>query len=150
MKNLEQTPGAHTVLPPHRDAHLVGHSAHDASHAMRALIAALPSAHSGADGGIDFAATPPALLATVADSAELTAAGLGRGLSAVGNLIPYAAPEMGDGTVSADTIEALGWLITELGDMAAACLVLATRCRRQCAGGTGSGTAAKRGGGPGL
>jgi hypothetical protein len=109
------------------------YSPHEASHAMRALFAALPSASPDASGGIDFAATSPALLATVADYAEITATGLGLGLSAVGNLIPYAAPEMGDGTVSSDTIETLGWLITELGDTAAACLVLATSCRRQCA-----------------
>jgi hypothetical protein len=97
---------------------------------MRALVRALPSAHAFPEGGIDFEATPAALLASLADNAEVTAAGLSRGLSAVGNLIPYAAPELGDGTISADTIEALGWLMTELGDMAAACLVLATLCRR--------------------
>lgn len=115
-----------------RDARLMRFTPHESSHAMRALFDALPLAHTGGDGRIDFAATSPALLATVADYAEVTANGIGLGLSAVGNLIPYAAPEMGDGTVSSDTIEALGWLITELGDMAAACLVLATLCRRQC------------------
>jgi hypothetical protein len=119
------------------DAILMRYTQHEASHAMRALFDALPSTRTDGKGRIDFAATPPALLATVADYAEITATGIGLGLSAVGNLIPYAAPEMGDGTVSSDTIEALGWMITELGDMAAACLVLATLCRRHCAASPG-------------
>ena len=38
--------------------------------------------------------------------------------------------------VGADSVEALGWLIAELGDMTAYCLVLAAECRRDpsCAG----------------
>ena len=118
------------ATPAERDWLLMRLTPHQASHAMRALIDALPSVRASADGRIDFASTPVALLSQVADNAEVTAAGISLGLSAVGNLIPYAAPEMGDGTIGSDTIEALGWLMTELGDMAAACLVLASQCRQ--------------------
>jgi hypothetical protein len=120
------------ATPAERDSLLMRLTPHEASHAMRALIDALPAAHTHPDGRIDFASTPVALLSKVADNAEVTAAGISLSLSAVGNLIPYAAPEMGDGTISSDTIEALGWLMTELGDMAAACFVLATQCRQHC------------------
>ena len=123
------------ATPAERDWLLMRLTPHQASHAMRALIDALPAAHTHPDGSIDFASTPVALLSQVADNAEVTAAGISLSLSAVGNLIPYAAPEMGDGTISSDTIEALGWLMAELGDMAAACLVLASQCRQHCAAG---------------
>jgi hypothetical protein len=116
-----------------RDALLARLARFDANHAMRALINALPSVRTCADGSIDFASTPVAVLIAVADNAEVTAACIGLGLSAVGNIIPYAAPEIGEGTISSDSIEALGWLLAELGDVAAACLVLGALCRQQCA-----------------
>jgi hypothetical protein len=38
-----------------------------------------------------------------------------------------------DGTISADCLEALGFLMSELGDMASGCMTLAAHCRRETA-----------------
>ncbi len=55
------------------------------------------------------------------------------GLGALGKLVALTAPEIDDGTVGSDSIEALGWLMSELGDVAAYCAVLSTT------GGAGDG-----------
>jgi hypothetical protein len=108
----------------------------DADRAMGALVDELPSLQMNENGAIDFTATPAVVLASIADKAQTTTAVIGLGLSAIGNLMACAAPEMEDGTISADTVEALGWLMAELGEMAAVCFVLATLCRQHgCAAG---------------
>lgn len=58
------------------------------------------------------------------------------GMAAIGLLLAHSSPIIEDGTVGADSVEALGWLITELSDMSTYCLVLAADCRRDpsCAG----------------
>lgn len=97
---------------------------------MRMLVELLPRMSIASCGDIDFASCPAALLASVAENAETTAALMGRGLSAVGCLMAYAAVEIEDGSISADSVEALGWLMAELGDIAAICFVLAAHCRQ--------------------
>lgn len=97
---------------------------------MRTLVQQLPGLAVGAGGDIDFANCPAALLASVAENAETTAALMGRGLSAVGCLMAYAAVEIEDGSITSDSVEALGWLMAELGDIAAVCFVLASHCRQ--------------------
>ena len=42
----------------------------------------------------------------------------------------HSAVVIDDGTVSSDTVEALGWLLAELGDLGAGLLVIAAHCRR--------------------
>ena len=97
---------------------------------MRTLVEQLPRLATGAGGDIDFTSCPAALLATVAENAETTAALMGRGLSAIGCLMAYAAVEIEDGSIASDSVEALGWLMAELGDIAAVCFVLSAQCRR--------------------
>lgn len=97
---------------------------------MRTLVEQLPRLTIGLGGDIDFANCPAALLASVAENAETTVALMGRGLSAVGCLMAYAAVEIEDGSITSDSVEALGWLMAELGDIAAVCFVLASQCRQ--------------------
>jgi hypothetical protein len=97
---------------------------------MRMLVEQLPRMTTCAAGGIDFANCSASLLANVAGNAETTAALMGRGLSAIGCLMAYAAVEIEDGSITSDSVEALGWLMAELGDIAAVCFVLASRCRQ--------------------
>jgi len=65
------------------------------------------------------------------------------GTSAVGQLMAYASVDIDTGELSQDAIEALGWLLAELGAGAAACMELAATCKRATAdnvkeiGGTG-------------
>jgi hypothetical protein len=52
------------------------------------------------------------------------------GMAAVGQLMAHSSPVIEDGTVGADSVESLGWLLSELGDLSGYCLVLASECRR--------------------
>lgn len=64
-------------------------------------------------------------------SAESVMAVCQNGMAALGQLLAHSSPVIEDGTVGADSVEALGWLIAELGDMTSFCLVLASECRRR-------------------
>lgn len=52
---------------------------------------------------------------------------------AIGHLMAQSAPELEDGTVSADTLEALGWLLAELGELGAQMTAVGMRCGRELA-----------------
>ncbi len=75
-------------------------------------------------------AIPHRLRAQLAESAETVMTVCQSGMAAVGQLIAHSSPVIEDGTVGADSVEALGWLIAELGDLSGYCLVLASECRR--------------------
>ncbi|WP_162594488.1 hypothetical protein [Variovorax sp. PBL-E5] len=79
---------------------------------------------------MDLRASSPILVREVADRAERAAQALNLGTAAIGAILPFAAPEIEDGTVAMGTVEALGWLLSELGEMGATLLVLAAACRR--------------------
>jgi hypothetical protein len=82
------------------------------------------------------AAIPTRLRVPLAESAETVMAVCQRGMAAVGQLMAHSSPVIEDGTVGADSLESLGWLIAELGDLSGYCLVLASECRRDnfCSG----------------
>jgi len=105
----------------------------DVARALPDLLAQLPRLVTDAAGSVDFAASDPAVLVKIADDAETAAGVISLGVAAIGNLIAYTAPEVEDGTVSSDTVEALGWLLAELGELAARCAVLGMHCRRETA-----------------
>lgn len=75
-------------------------------------------------------AIPHRLRAPLAESAEIVMAVCQNGMAAVGQLMAHSSPVIEDGTVGADSVESLGWLIAELGDLSGYCLVLAAECRR--------------------
>jgi hypothetical protein len=94
-------------------------------------------------GGIAFGGAPPTLLLTLASDAETTLSTIHQGLGAIGHLLAHSSPVIEDGTIGADSLEALGFLLAELGDLAAACMTLAAQCRRasqQAAGGSHEST----------
>jgi hypothetical protein len=97
---------------------------------MQELMVQLPRLHVDVTGAPDFLASSPSLLASIAESAEETAACINRGLSAIGCLIACSAPEIEDGTIAYDAVEALGWLFAELGAVTAECLGLVAHCRQ--------------------
>lgn len=97
---------------------------------LRDLLVRLPYLHATNDGGLDLLGSSPSLLLELAEDAECCVQALNLGIAAIGNILPYAAPEIEDGTVPMGTVEALGWLLAELGDVAAACGVLAAECRQ--------------------
>ena len=96
---------------------------------MQELLELLPNMAVNGQGEIDYAATHPDTLSAVAEHAASVASAINLGMSAVGTLMAYAAPECEDGTVSSDAIEAVGWLFAELGAATAVCIQLTSRCK---------------------
>lgn len=109
------------VQPPLRAEH---------ERALRDLLVRLPQLATDASGHPDFLASSPSLVLEIAEHAETTAKVINLGIAAVGNFLPYAAPEIEDGTIAMGTVEALGWLLAELSEVAASCLVLSAECRQ--------------------
>ncbi len=73
------------------------------------------------------------LLRSLAEDAEATMSSIHQGLGAVGHLLAHSAVPIEDGSIGADSVESLGFLMGELGDLAAACMKLAAHCRRAAA-----------------
>jgi hypothetical protein len=97
---------------------------------LRDLMVRLPQLVADKKGKLDLLASSPSLVLEVAERAETSVKAINMGIAAVGNLMPYAAPEIEDGTIAMGTVEALGWLLSELGELAATCMALAAECRQ--------------------
>ena len=97
---------------------------------LRDLMVRLPQLATTQGGKPDLLASSPTLLVELAEYAEDCVQAIALGIAAVGNIVPYAAPEIEDGTVPMGTVNALEWLLSELGEVAAACAVLAAECRQ--------------------
>jgi len=98
---------------------------------MRQLLSNLPKLPTTKDLSVDFPAADPALLLCIAEDAETLMAVMHLGVGAIGQMLAQSALAIEDGTTSADSLEALGFLMAELGDMAASCMTLAGKCRLQ-------------------
>lgn len=98
---------------------------------MRDLLARLPLLPMTPTHEVDFPAVDPNLLIVVAGDAETLMRVVHHGIGAIGHLLAHSAVVIEDGTVGADSIESLGFLMAELGDLAAGCMTLATQCRRE-------------------
>jgi len=85
------------------------------------------------DQQVDYQATDPGVLAVIGTAAETTMNVLHRGIGSIGNLLAHSAVAIEDGSISADSIESLGYLMAELGALAAGCMVLSSQCRRETA-----------------
>lgn len=79
---------------------------------------------------IDYAGADPALLMHLADAADSALLIIHIGTSAVDRLLDQAGIEPLGGATVADSIEALGWLVAELNDMAGAVHRISAACRR--------------------
>ncbi|MDR6535999.1 hypothetical protein J2739_001769 [Variovorax soli] len=98
---------------------------------MRELLAQLQRLQlTDNTGEVDLRVCSSVLLADVAEDAETTISTIHQGLGAIGHLLAHSAVPIEDGTIGADSMESLGFLMAELGDLAAACMTLAARCRR--------------------
>jgi len=73
---------------------------------------------------------PHRLRTPLAETAETVMAVCQNGMAALGQLMAHSSPVIEDGTVGAESVESLGWLLSELGDLSGYCLVLASECRR--------------------
>jgi len=98
---------------------------------LRGLLGLLPRLPVGAGLAVDFEAADPSLLVGIADDAETTARVLNLGVGAIGNLLAQSAVAIEDGSIDADSVESIGNLLAELGDLGAVCMQLAARCRQE-------------------
>ena len=99
---------------------------------LRDLLRRLPKLPLTPTQDIDFAGCADAeLLVAIADDAETTVSVLHHGVGAIGHLLAHSAVVIEDGTISADCVESLGFVLAELADLAAGCMTLAAQCRRE-------------------
>lgn len=105
----------------------------EAQRPMRSLLTRLPQLPLTARMEIDFQAADPSLLVSILDDAETTMNTIHQGVGAIGHLLAHSAVVIDDGTVGADSIENLGFLLAEISDLATSCMILASRCRRETA-----------------
>lgn len=69
----------------------------------------------------------------ITENAETVMAVCQNGMAALGHLLAHSAPVIEDGTIGADSLEALGWLMAEIGDLSVECMLLAARHRKVAA-----------------
>lgn len=96
---------------------------------MRDLLRQLPRLHTDGEGNVDYTHSDQAIVAATGQNAACMASALHMGMGAIGQLLATSAPQIDDGSVGSDAIEALGWLMAELGDLGAELAVIAIRCR---------------------
>ena len=97
------------------------------------LIRQLPRCEVIGTGEIDYEASDPALIRTIGENAAQVMATMHMGISAVGLLLANAGPEVETRSMSADVVEAVGYLLAEIADIAVQCDLIATSCRRYTA-----------------
>lgn len=100
---------------------------------MRDLLLQLPLLTARPGETIQYEEADAFLLVQIAENAEVAMNTIHLGLSAVGQILARAAPEVETGEISGDATEALGWLLAELGDFAATAFCLSAACRRHTA-----------------
>lgn len=98
---------------------------------LRDLLHRLPRLPMLGSQEIDFATADAEVLVAIADNAEITVNVLQQGIGAIGHLLAHSAVVIEDGTISADCIENIGFLLAELGDAGAHFMTLAAQCRHE-------------------
>jgi hypothetical protein len=83
------------------------------------------------DGALDMANTSQDALRRLAECADAVMLTANSGNAAMGKLIALCAADAEDGSFGADALEAVGWLIAELGELAALSATLAAASRKQ-------------------
>ena len=100
---------------------------------LRDLLLLMPLLTVNDRGDLDYDASCPGLLKQVAANADLSMRTLHRGTAAIGRLLVAVSPEIGTGEFSADAMESVGWLLAEIGDLAATAQCLSVACHRYTA-----------------
>ena len=97
---------------------------------LRDLLLLMPHLQVRTEFHIDYESAEPALLHQIGTNADITMRTVYRGTAAIGRLLVAVSPEVGTGELPADRMEALGWLLAEMGDLAATCHSIAASCQR--------------------
>jgi hypothetical protein len=78
---------------------------------------------------LDFAAANPYWVRELAGHLDVIVGLCQNGAKALGHLLAVASAELEGGEISGDTVEGLGWLLSELGDMGAWATVMSQSCK---------------------
>ncbi len=105
----------------------------DAIRPMRSLLQGLTKLPVNTRLEVDYGAADRTQLVSLLDDAETTVNVIHLGIGAIGHLLAHSAVAIEDGSISSDCVEAIGFLIAELGDMAGHCMTLSAHCRRETA-----------------
>ena len=97
---------------------------------LRPIRDLLPHLTVTAEFEIDYLAANPTLLLQIANNGDIAMRTVNLGISAIGILLANSAPERETREISGDAAEAIGWLIGELGELAAVIHCIAAACRR--------------------
>ena len=100
---------------------------------LRDLLLLMPLLPVSDLGEINYNAAEPDLLTQIGANADLSMRTLHRGTAAIGRLLAAVSPEIGTGKFSADAMESVGWLISELADIAVTAQCLSVACHRYTA-----------------
>jgi len=100
---------------------------------MRDLLDWLPMLPVTSSQQVDYQAADPAVLIVLAEAAETTMNTINRGVGGIGLLLAHSSPLVADGTIGADSIESIGFLLSEISALSTGCMLLASRCRRETA-----------------
>jgi hypothetical protein len=95
----------------------------------RRLLQLLPLLVATPGQVVSYAHVAPVLLEQIGDDADVLMSTLQMGVSAVGQLMAHAAPEVEDGTFSSDMVEALGWFLSEVSEISFTLMPLIASCR---------------------
>ncbi len=79
---------------------------------------------------IDWLGSDVEVVAAIARNASLTARAAAHGITAIGHLLVCSAPEIELSDISAETVEAAGRVLAELGELVAVCGYLEATARR--------------------
>ena len=102
-----------------------------ATRPMRDLLKRLPMLPKTSTMEIDFPAADVSLLVSIGDDSQTIVQVIHGGLAAVGLLLAHSAPVIEDGTIGADDVECIGFLLADLADLSASLITLSAQCRRQ-------------------
>lgn len=94
------------------------------------LLMYLPHLKTTPAGNVSFDESDPALLSRLADNAGSGYKIVLRGTAAIGTVLSHAGPQIADGTIAKDSVEALGALVAELSELCGMLVALDVNCRR--------------------
>jgi hypothetical protein len=96
---------------------------------MRDIFQQLRRLPTNGRGEADFETPEGADLAALAASADTAVRAIHLGLGALGQLVARSSTDIADGSVPPESMANLGFLMSELGDLAAECMWISAQCR---------------------
>lgn len=112
------------------EAELADYSSHRPLRDLLLLLPHMQARKVGDEYQIAWQCAAPELLLQIGRNAEITQRTVNRGVAAIGRLLVGVSPEVGLGEIDANSIESLGWLIGELGDLGSTATEIQNACQR--------------------